>query len=87
MSEQRRSRDWWAIDSDGLKVKRVIGYECPGYNPPVWWVPSLGYSLTEGYHVFETQEEAMARARDAWGREQRRYADAIRALKEAGGAD
>lgn len=28
----------------------------------IWWVPSLGYSMTEGHHLFDVFEEAKEKA-------------------------
>ena len=51
----RASRWFWAAD-EFYNVVQVLGYECP--NAGVWWVPALGYSLTEGHHLFATSKEA-----------------------------
>jgi hypothetical protein len=28
----------------------------------VWWCPEIGYSMTEGHHLFATEGEAVAKA-------------------------
>lgn len=52
---ERKSKRWWAR-ADGA-VLEVTGYECP--NPGVWWCPAVGYSLTEGFHLFSTEYAAL----------------------------
>lgn len=53
----RESRHFWAVN-DG-RVVETIGYKC---NDAVWWCPTLGFSLTRGYHLFETRSEARKKA-------------------------
>lgn len=57
---ERKSRWFWAID-DFYNVVQVLGYECPP-NDKVWWVPALGYSLTEEHHLFDTAKAARQKA-------------------------
>jgi hypothetical protein len=59
---ERASRWFWASD-DFYNIVQVIGYECPS-NDGVWWVPALGYSLTENHHLFKTGKEARQAAID-----------------------
>lgn len=59
-TKERLSKEFWAID-DFWNIQRVTGYECPP-NDKVWWVPTLGYSMTEGYHLFEKFEDAQRAA-------------------------
>lgn len=59
-TKERLSREFWAID-DFWNIVRVKGYECPP-NDKVWWVPSLGYSMTEGHHLFDVFDEAQDKA-------------------------
>lgn len=84
VSKRRSSREFWAVDNEGLDVKRVVGWECLGYDWKVWWVPSLGYSLTIGYQLFENENDARARAVELWVKQLRRYADAVKAQEAAG---
>ena len=55
----RKSREFWCMSE--LSVSRETGYECPP-NDGVWWVPALGFSMTEGLSLFETREEAVKAA-------------------------
>lgn len=57
---ERLSKQFWAI-TENWEVKRVTGYECPP-NDKVWWVPTLGYSMTEGYHLFDVFNDAKVKA-------------------------
>lgn len=59
VNEERLSKEFWAI-TDSWEIQRVTGYEC-SQNWQVWWVPQLGYSMTEGHHLFEKFEEAKAK--------------------------
>jgi hypothetical protein len=56
---KRLSKEFWAIDDEDWSVQRVTGYECPP-NEKVWWVPKLGYSMTEGFHLFNSFDDAKA---------------------------
>ena len=56
---ERHSQTWWAV-MDDHSVDVVTGYACS--NPRMWWCPSIGYTLTEGYHLFKDKESAKARA-------------------------
>lgn len=60
-SRLRESREWWAIDDAGQRVCKVTGFTCAPNNPGYWWVPSLGSSMSEKYHLFETEREALAK--------------------------
>lgn len=53
---QRERRTWWAV-ADGYILK-AVGYSCPN-SPGQWWCPEVGYSLTEGFHLFATKAEAL----------------------------
>lgn len=57
---ERLSKQFWAI-TENWEVRCVTGYECPA-NDGVWWVPTLGYSMTEGYHLFDGFDEAKRKA-------------------------
>lgn len=62
-SDGRESRRWWAVDSDTGRVTEATGWSCAPNNPGTWWVPELGYSMSEGYSLFATKAEATARLR------------------------
>lgn len=56
----REKRQWWAVaDCD---VREVTGYSCAPSNPTTWWCPEVGFSGSEGHHLFKTQDEAFAKA-------------------------
>ena len=57
---EREKRKWWAV-ADG-DVREVTGYSCAPGNPNMWWCPQVGFTGTEGYHLFETRDEAFAGA-------------------------
>jgi hypothetical protein len=54
---EREKREWWAVADDD--VRRVTGYSCAPTNPDMWWCPSVGYSMAEKHHLFETEREAI----------------------------
>lgn len=58
MDGPRKSKQFWAID-DFWNICFVLGFEC---DPPDgnWWVPELGYSLSEKHHLFSDKEAATA---------------------------
>jgi hypothetical protein len=58
---ERKSKQFWAI-TDFWEIQFVTGYECSPPNGDVWWVPELGYSLSEKHHLFATAEAARDRA-------------------------
>jgi len=58
--QPRKSKQFWAFD-DFYNVVHVTGYECPP-NGDLWWVPELGYSLSEKHHLFKTADKARAAA-------------------------
>lgn len=58
LKEQRESRQFWAITDTG-HVKLTTGFQCDGHQ---WWCPTLGYTLTWGYHLFDTLEAAKRNA-------------------------
>ena len=57
---ERLKKEWWAHDHGD--VVRVTGYSCAPANPEVWWCPGIGYSCSEGHHLFETEAEALRSA-------------------------
>jgi hypothetical protein len=36
----------------------ITGFSCAPTNPTYWWCPSLGWSMQEGKHLFETEAAA-----------------------------
>lgn len=56
----RKSKQFWAVD-DNWNVVFVTGYECPP-NDDIWWVPELGYSLSDKHHLFATEDQARSHA-------------------------
>ena len=58
--EHRDQRKWWSVHNG--QVREVTGYSCKPNNPTVWWCPQIGVSATEGYHLFETRDEAYVKA-------------------------
>jgi len=59
----RESREWWVVH-DGT-VMQALGLSCAPDNPDVWWFPSIGYSMTMGYHVFAERDAAIRACRMA----------------------
>lgn len=52
----RQQRHFWAI-TEQRTVEEVVGYSTPNKN--AWWVPTMGSTLTIGYHIFEEREQAL----------------------------
>ena len=58
MDETRREqREWWAVFEGN--VIRVAGSSCAPDHPESWWCQAVGHTLTEGYHLFATEGEAL----------------------------
>lgn len=56
-SERKRtSQQFYAAHE--YRVSHVIGWDCLPDHATSWWVPELGYTLTEGYQLFGTYDEA-----------------------------
>lgn len=72
---ERKSKRFWATD-DTWNVVEVTGYECPPHDD-VWWVPELGYSLSEKHHLFTSAADAR---RSAIKKLESNIADSQRAL-------
>lgn len=51
----RETRQWWVMHGD--TPKQVTGYICP--NLGMWWCPEIGYSCSEGIHLFTTEAKAI----------------------------
>lgn len=56
---ERQSKLWWATVDGG--VKQVTGIACTPERLRLWWCPDVGYTLTEGCHLFATETEALDR--------------------------
>lgn len=56
----REQKQFYAI-TEQHGVKYVTGYACP--TPNQWWVPELGFSMTVGFHLFDSKELAKEKAR------------------------
>lgn len=55
MSE-RTTKTFWYADLENLQVVKSIGLSTQ--TPDVWWFAELGYSLTVGKQVFNSENEA-----------------------------
>jgi hypothetical protein len=55
-SSGRTERRFWSWSEDDYRIVQVSGFDTG--NEGYWWVPELGYSMGEGYHLFETKAEA-----------------------------
>lgn len=55
----RESKNFHAI-TEWNTVQKVEGFKCEEKNgwAKSWWVPSLGFTMTEGIHLFDTEEMA-----------------------------
>jgi len=60
-TDPREAKLWWAVTYRG-DVREVTGYSCGPTNPLVWWCPDLGFSGTQGYHLFTCESAALTRA-------------------------
>lgn len=60
-AHKRETREWWAV-TDMHDVVRVTGFSCAPNSPTTWWVPSLGYSMSEKHHLFEKERDALEQA-------------------------
>lgn len=59
---KREHRTFWAITDWGT-VEQVEGFDCgPHYEGKMWWVPTLGYSMTVGAHIFDEMKPALHKA-------------------------
>lgn len=57
-SPDRMSRVWWIIEQG--EVRTVTGFEAKHhYQKGMWWCPEIGFTLTEHYDLFETEEAAL----------------------------
>ena len=54
---EREHRKWWAVADDDVRL--VTGYSCAPTNQDMWWCPTVGYSMSENHHLFETEGEAI----------------------------
>jgi len=56
----RTKRHFWAI-TEQWTVVEVAGYSTQ--QPTMWWVPSLGFTMSIGHHLFDGEQDARRRAR------------------------
>ena len=76
---EREKRQWWAVAEDDVQL--VTGYSCAPTNPEMWWCPKVGCSMSEKYHLFETEAEAINKLISELTRRIEVAADDIEALK------
>jgi len=76
---EREKRQWWAVSEDDVQL--VTGYSCAPTNPEMWWCPKVGSSMSEKYHLFETEGEAINKLISELTRRIEVAADNIEALK------
>ena len=76
---EREKRQWWVIAEDHVQI--VTGYSCAPTNPEMWWCPKVGCSMSEKYHLFETEGEAINKLIAELKRRIEVAADNIEALK------
>jgi hypothetical protein len=59
----RRERRFWSWSSDDYIIREVTAFAGPNTEQDgYWWVPELGFSGGEGYHLFTTKFLAAAHA-------------------------
>lgn len=60
--KDRECREFYGI-TDSYYVEQVQGFAC-SEDPEnrLWWVPELGYSMSEGFHLFTDRKKALKRA-------------------------
>lgn len=56
----RTRKAWWVILDH--HVQKAVGYSCAPNNPDSWWFPQIGYTMQEGYHVFDNESDAISKA-------------------------
>jgi hypothetical protein len=78
MSEERKHRPFWAVTVDH-RVRQAEGYECAA-NADAWWVPEVGYTMSYGVHLFDTEVEALNRALSEVQEEQEKLQRAVEGL-------
>lgn len=58
--EERRFWSWGELD---YRIVEVSGFAGPNsHEDGYWWVPELGASMSVGYHLFASKEEARTAA-------------------------
>lgn len=78
---ERESRQWWIVN-DGEVAERV-GYSCAPHHPDMWWVPSIGCSMGEGFGAFATRAEAVTKARAGLQADQKTIERKLAALEQS----
>jgi hypothetical protein len=76
----REIRLWWAVHEGA--VVRTKGYSCAPANPKSWWCPGIGFTMTEGFHLFKNKTRAVQRAIAELKFEKRSLEKKLAALKE-----
>lgn len=61
MSIDRVKKQWWVV-TDTFEAILVTGYSCAPNSKDHWWVPSLGMSMSNKFHLFEDERDAIAKA-------------------------
>ena len=57
MNTKREEKMWW-VYCDGY-VSKEKGFSCAPNSPDMWWIPSVGYSMSECGNLFESKKEAL----------------------------
>jgi hypothetical protein len=55
--QARTERSFWAWDNEASQVVPVQGFSTQ--EDRAWWVPSLGYTMWLGTHLFDDREAAV----------------------------
>jgi hypothetical protein len=59
----RRERRFWSWTEDDYVIREVTAFGGPNTEQDgYWWVPELGFSGGEGYHLFATKRLAAQHA-------------------------
>lgn len=59
----RRERRFWSWSDDDYVIREVTAFAGPSTEQDgYWWVPQLGFSGGEGFHLFPTKSEAATAA-------------------------
>lgn len=79
-STKRVKKSWWAVAGDG-RVVHVEGHSCAPDSPNMWWCPAIGYSMSEGHHLFAREQDAVRKALAEAEREAAKWDIAVKRLK------
>jgi hypothetical protein len=59
----REERRFWSWSDDDYVIREVSAFAGPNtHEDHYWWIPELGFSGGEGYHLFTTKHLAAAHA-------------------------